>query len=616
VIRRGLTIASRIAPPLLLVLYAALLRFDALVSKYGFIEAPPRVDAVERRAFALARRLSPPGLEWSAGRRHGDPVSYLKIARAKSGFYEANAREPLAIAPVQVFLWLTGDQDIAINCVSAVYSVLAVLATFLLGALAFSAGVGLVAGGLLTVEAWVITFAVDGWRDEGFTFFAVMTGYSFVRLRRSPSFGNAVVAGVFATGACLTRLTSFSFVVPGLAYVVIDGVPDCRRKRALWAACTFGIVAVLVSPYLVNNAIAYHDPFYSFDVATELYRGRARLPVERPMAWAFSFVERLITHPLATADSLLQGFTTYPWRYKWHGFTYVSPMLRDVLSAAAAVGLVLFLATADGRLLLVVLFGALAPFAVVWQARAAAQWRLTSFAYPFYLIAAVYALGVATSLASPRFSRQWIGRLRSHPQWAILLALALPLAVVLLPRCWQYLMVREAALADGEYSIVAGVGDGWFFGDGWYGPVRSGNVMGRYSYGPAATMYLPVFQPAELRLVFRLQACSPESVPSRELRVSVNGEDVGTLRVVWDPYRAGAYEVSVPKALVRRAWNRVTLTAEGSSVMPARDSRFVGLEAGQDTAFFLWYVRVAPAADQSAVSAAHDAAPTGGQGGT
>jgi dolichyl-phosphate-mannose-protein mannosyltransferase len=611
--------SSRVAPPLLLLLYAALLRFDALVSKYGFIDGPAHVVAVERRACALARRLSPPGLEWPAGRRHGDPVSYLKIARAKTGFYEANAREPLAIAPVQFFLWLTGGQEIAINCVSALYSALGVLGAFLLGALAFSPGVGLAAGCLLAVEAWVITFGVDGWRDEGFAFFAVMTAYALVRLRRSPSPANAAVAGLFATGACLTRLTSFSLAVPALAYVVIDGPRDRWRKRAFGAAFAFVIVATLVAPYLVNNAIAYNDPFYSFDVATELYRERGRLPVERPMAWTSSFAERFTAHPLATVDSLLQGCTTYPWRYKWQGFSYLSLMLPKVLSAAAAAGLLLFLATADGRLLLVVLFGALAPFAVVWQAPAAAQWRLTSFAYPFYLIAAVHALRTATSLASPRFYREWMDRLRSYPGRSISLALALPLAIVLLPRCWQYLLVREAALTGGEYSIVAGIGDGWFFGNGWYGPVRSGNVTGRYSHGSAATMFIPIFQPAESRLVFRLQACSPESKPSRELRVSVNGEDAGTFRAVWDPNRAGAYEVAVPKALIRSGWNRIDLRADGSSVIPVGESRFMGLEPGQDTAFFLWYLRVAPAprggepsSDHSAVSATR----VGREGGT
>jgi hypothetical protein len=584
-------LVSRTAP-VLLVLYAALLRFDALVSRYGFIEGPPRVVAVERGVAALTRRLAPLGLGWTfVGERHGDPVSYLKIARQRRSFYEAG-REPLAIASIRPFLWLTGDQDIAVNCASAFFSTLAVLGVYLVGTVGFSSIVGLAAGGLLAVEAWVITYGVDGWRDDAFTFFTLMAAYGLLRLRRAPTLANAGLSGVFAAAACLTRLTSFTFVVPSLVWVVVDGAREDRRQRIRGAAVAFAIVAALTLPFLVSNTLTYGDPFHSFNFATELYRGQAGLPVETPMAWAGPFVERIATQPLALADSLIHGFTTYPMERKWLGYSYLSPILPELLKDAAIVGLVLLAVSADGRLCLVVLFAALVPFAVVWEAPAARQLRLTSFAYPFYLIAAVEALRTAISLGSRRVRREWMAGVRLHRATWALAGIVLVVAIWPLPRLWQYLLVREDALDDGAYSIIAGGGDGWFFGEGWYAPVRTGNVPGRYSNGPAATLFMPVFDPQPLFLTFRLQACSADPEPVRSVRVAVNGTEIGQLRVVWNAQRAGSYDVAVPASIIRAGWNQIDLAADGSTMMPEGESRFLGLEPGSDTGFLFWYLRV------------------------
>jgi hypothetical protein len=268
-----------------------------------------------------------------------------------------------------------------------------------------------------------------------------------------------------------------------------------------------------------------------------------------------------------------------------------------VLRAAAIVGLVLLLISADGRLLLVVLFSALIPFAVIWQAPAASQWRLTVFTYPFYLIAACQALRTGCRLAS-RDVRRRLSESLGHERWRWVIGAMVTAGVLaislFLPRWWQYLLVREAAFADGAFSVVAGPADARFFGDGWYAPVVAGNVRGRYSHGSRATVFLPVFERRDKRLTFRMQACSAEPEPTREVRVSINGTEVSALHVVWNPRRAESYDVAVPQALLREGWNTVDLLADGSTVMSAGENRFLGLEAGQESAFFLWYVRVAP----------------------
>jgi hypothetical protein len=429
----------------------------------------------------------------------------------------------------------------------------------------------------------------------------MMSTYSLLRLRIAPSFASASLAGAFAAAACLTRLTSLSFVVPALAVAAIDGPCEAWRRRVSYAALALAVALALIAPFLVNNWIAFGDPFYSFDFATEFYRGRGSLTVDRPMAWAGSFADRVEAHPLATVDSFLRGLTTYPFGNKWAGLAYLSPLLPALLRAAAIFGLAILLLSAEGRLLLVVLFSALIPFAVIWQAPGGSQWRLTVFAYPFYLVAACHALHTGCRLANRDVRRRLTESMRhERRRWAVgAMVVAGGLATALfLPRWWQYLLVREAALADGAFSVVAGPADTRFFGDGWYAPVLTGNVTGRYSHGARATLFVPIFERKDTRFTFRMQACSVEPEPAREMQVSINGTEVSALQVVWNPRRAESYDVLVPEALLHEGWNTIDLRADGSTVMPAGESRFLGLEAGQESAFFLWYVRVAPAESQ------------------
>src|SRR5262249_29551823 len=213
------------------------------------------------------------------------------------------------------------------------------------------------------------------------------------------------------------------------------------HERAWCAALALAVVAALIAPFWVNNWIAFGDPFYSFDFATEFYRGESRLTVERPMDWAGFYGERFAGHPHATVDSFLRGLTTYPFVNKWAGLDYLSPMLSAVLRAAAIVGLALLLSSAEGRLLLVVLFSALISFAAVWQERGGSQWRLTVFSYPFYLLAACLALHAGCRLSSRDVRRRLTDSLRhERRRWtvgAMVAAGGLAISLVL-PRWWQY----------------------------------------------------------------------------------------------------------------------------------------------------------------------------------
>ena len=90
--------------------------------------------------------------------------SYLKYAREMRSFYQAHVREPVFLATTRMFLAFTGDQDVGVSFASLSFSVLCVLATYLLGSALGGRWVGLLAALALAVEYEMVTWAPDGWR--------------------------------------------------------------------------------------------------------------------------------------------------------------------------------------------------------------------------------------------------------------------------------------------------------------------------------------------------------------------------------------------------------------------------------------------------------------------
>ena len=111
-----------IAPTLLIciLLYAALLRLDALFKSYGPYDAPRWLAAMQAPVKAAASAMTP---DWAwrkdatpyAG---GDPINYLKFAREMRNFYAAHVREPMFPAMTRIGLMTDGDADVGISVTS------------------------------------------------------------------------------------------------------------------------------------------------------------------------------------------------------------------------------------------------------------------------------------------------------------------------------------------------------------------------------------------------------------------------------------------------------------------------------------------------------------------
>jgi hypothetical protein len=381
--------------------YGGLLRVESVVRQHWGHEAP----SWARRTAALSTELHPAALKHTPAERpyFGDPTTYLRFAREMERFYDAHVREPLFVAATRAGLAWSGGRDIGISLTSALFSALLVGATFLMGARAFGPGVGLVAALLLAVERDAIGLAALGWRDDTFAFWVAAFAAALLALVDRPSFGRALVLGLAGGAAVLTRITALSFVLPALAFTwwTSRREPKATGRLALAALIT----AVLVAPFLLTSKIATGDAFHAINVHTHFYRSRSSLPALAPMSWS-DYLWRSFA-PAELAGNLVTGLTVHPFEHKWQPFAiWASPAPR-LLRWLSVAGLVLFLRSCHGRLLLVVLFSALVPFAFTFRITGGNEWRFTLLAYPFYLVAAAHALERAKVVVARVAGLRW-----------------------------------------------------------------------------------------------------------------------------------------------------------------------------------------------------------------
>jgi hypothetical protein len=554
-------------------LYAAALRFEALVVRYWSAEAPDWVVLLSQ-SFEHLRPARPPW-EPEANPYRGDPSSYLRYAQEMRHFYDAHVREPVFVFATKVFLGIFSGQAIAVNFASSTFSLAAVLATYLLGAQAFSRRVGLFAAAAFAVERQVISLSVEGWRDDAFTFFVLLSAWALLRLDRSPRFGPALVSGLIGALACLTRITSLSFLLPGYLLVALKGPRRAERLKAV--ALSLFILSVAVGPYLATCALVFHDPFYSINAHTGYYRS---VDWTKPMPW-WRFVSQA-ARPAHLVDTAVIGLTSYPFYQKWHGFDSWAPNLGEILSWCALAGMLEFLLYRRGRFLLVILVSSLAPYAFTYEFAGGNEWRFRLHAYPFYLLAAGLFLVRLVSLLRPARARRVLTRAWRN-RWPLALLATLTLALGALG--WlalsglYYLHVKED-ISGGEGMIQMGPRDLGFLGGGWYPPQTLGNETVRFSHGRSSALVVPLEAGCGYALTLRMDPLP--FAPPQSVKVFLNGAQIAEIGLVGPGHRIGAYSFRLPAEAVREGRNRL----EFLSAYSTREG------GGRDVGFLLWALRL------------------------
>ena len=585
------------AAALAITAYGGLLRFEAMVAAYGWMGQPAWSEALARHATPIARELRPASVLWASVENPyagSDPVNYLRYAREMAGFYQAHVREPLFLAITRAYLWLSDNRDIALSFASVTGGTLAILATCLLGASAYSRGVGLAAGLALAIEFTAIARSVGGWRDDTFMWLTALTAWSFIRLRRNPTLPNGVIAGLAAAAACLTRITALSFVVPGLLWILLESRLERNSRRSVVTAAL--VAGVLVAPYLSSCAVVMGDPFIAVNDHTRYYRAAEGLPGNAPMS-AFSYLAAKIqSRPIAALDTAALGLFSVPLVNKWNGFAPWGAALGPVLMGMAIAGLVMAAWSATGRFLLMFLFASLVPYALTWPVGTGGDWRFTQHAYPFYLVFAMSTMPAtyrwATAVAGD-------GSARRRLLGSLALKTAIVTAVAGLAwaayRAAPFLIYGEVLRAGEAVSVETDDRNAWIFDGAWSDQVGAGNVKVRIAAGQMVGMRLPMPVRTDYWLTLRLdpaETADPGYQP--EVTVFLNRQQLAHLRLSRDSGRVGSYRIRVARDLARPL-NRLDLVA--SHLVRAGESgvHYSALPPETPVAFRLWYVRLEPA---------------------
>ena len=615
--------------------HGALLRLDAITGQYGVVASPGWLAVLQTRQLAGPERIRPESITWEPEPLYphkdgpptlyrSDPYTYLDAARAMTSFYAAHWREPVFPFVTRVFLGLLDGQDVAVSFASAFCSVLAIWFTYLLGAAAWSRPVGLLAALGLSLDHDVLTLASRGWRDDAYVAAVALCaflmlrcwriGQAPVRLWRLGRVGldslyvEAVVLGVASGLAVLTRIMAVPFLAAGGAFLVF-GLRTSWRRRLAMAGIGVSTALIVAGPYFVNCWGVHGDPLYTFNVHGNIYSVRQGEGEWKGSTAAY-VARRIAERPVAAVDTVVQGITTYPFSNKWRGLDRWFAGLGEWAPVAAIGGLVVLAAFAAGRLLLIATWASLLPFSFTWPSDP--DFRFTEHVYPTLLIAA--AVGVAAVFCAARAVLVPTGLPEKRSEWsrrALAWAGVVGPAVVML---WFVLRVLPPrtfaeALRTGEAAMVtAGVRDGAFVGSGWSEITGTSNVRMRVAT-TEGTIWLRLPAVADYPVALRMDpfprplGATPGRLPVVE--VLLNGAPLEAIALGWTPGRVGSYTVTLPRATVRRGFNRLVLRVRRADPAVAPRIR-PGLSGGDAIAF--WYLRVQPAAPDAAARP-----PLGGQ---
>ena len=584
---------------LLITTFGALLRVDVFVQRYGTLDHPLWAKVLTQDLAPIVGRLHPSPYHWYRVEHPyvgGDPINYIKYAREMRSFYQAHVREPVFLALTRAYLWALADQDVAVSFASMTGSILTIVAVYLLGTALLSRAAGVVLSLLVAIEYELISWSVDGWRDDLFMAMVTFSAWAFVRCQRDPSLRNAGLVGITTGIACLTRITALSFVLIALGWLFVDGRAESRRQMVKAAGAAAAVCTIIVAPYLISCALATGDPFYAINYHTVYYRHGEGLPSDKPMGALSYIASKINGRPVAALDTGITGLFVRPFTTKWTGLDGWIPGTSRVLSSLSIIGLLRWAFLPEGRMMLIVLIGSLLPYGWTWNIAGGSEWRFTMHAYPIYFAASVTGASFCWQLAHGLWRRPAWPDIAIARTWALrwmggaVVIAAVTVAYLSMP----WFVVRETIAAGTDVSVETGSRDGTFFGAGWSQPYSDGLTF-RVTRADRAVVRLPLPKQRTYQLVLRLDPIAPDR--QHRAVVLLNRQLLATLLLTWNPERVGSYPLLLPADKVRVGMNELTIVPD--TLVPAGSVRFryPSKDANDRLGVRLWHVRVLASAD-------------------
>jgi 4-amino-4-deoxy-L-arabinose transferase-like glycosyltransferase len=577
--------------------YGGLLRLDSYVGKYGTLDHPAWAKFVTTSVAPLVPAIRPSRVRWQYVPRPyvgGDPITYIQYGREMTSFYQPHVREPVFLALTRGGLWALEDQDAGVSLASAAGSTAAIFATYLVGAALLSPLTGLLAALLTATELELVTWGVDGWRDDTFTATVLLAAWALLKLRTRPSFQNGLLAGTACGLSCLTRITAISFIVPAFIWLVTARAAASRTERARAVGIATLILTIVVAPYLISCGLATGDPLISINYHTAYYRFAEDKPIQAPMSAVEYVRSKLTERPIRTLDSGMNGLFVQPFLTKWGGFEEWQPGLGRTLQWVALVGLAALPFSGAGRLLLVMLLGSLLPYSFTWNVGGGDAWRFTMHAYPFFFLAAAFAVtGIGRALrAIARDPKSTLRPAAIRPYaWRLGAITAIAGLGIAAYFGVPWYVTRESIAQGESTSIETGPRDRIFYRSGWSAPhVENITVRVSRSERPVVRLPLPVKRPYDLVLrIDPITATTPERVD-----VLFNRHLVGRLRLSWNPERVGSYRLTLREDIVNAGSNELIIIPSTMTPAGSAGQRFAWLDPADRIGVRLWYVRILP----------------------
>lgn len=229
---------------------------------------PPPSGRNRLRGFALAGVLA-----WGLSRRlvafaqavpfklDPDALGYMQLARSLASPYETQAREPLWVWVVKLWLGMAGWNAPAMRLLTVLCSMLVIwLAYRLFRDYTGRTALGVLVAWLLADHDYLIQLSVRGLREEACTAALLAVSYVvFVRPRTCSLAWQAAGLALAGAAAQLLRFTSVAILLPLLAWWGWRA----GDRHGRYSAGVLLVIAAVSLPHLLHNHWMFGDPLYS-----------------------------------------------------------------------------------------------------------------------------------------------------------------------------------------------------------------------------------------------------------------------------------------------------------------------------------------------------------------